>query len=232
MNPKGVKAVIPVITFDGPSGSGKGSIGRWLAKELGWHYLDSGALYRVLALAAERLGIDLENERALSALALSFQVCFSEETGDIYLEKDCVTKAIRSEQCAANASKIAALATVRVALLNKQRAFCKAPGLIADGRDMGTVVFPEACFKFFIEASVEQRAQRRYLQLKERGENVSLVEVQQQLAARDQRDRQRADAPLRPAIEGLIVDTTTLGVEAVCAHIKHVLQSSSAGLLT
>jgi cytidylate kinase len=222
---------VSVITVDGPSGSGKGAISRWLAKELGWHYLDSGALYRVLSLAAEQVGLAVQDEAALADLASSLAVRFNDVTGDVYFKNVCVTQAIRSEACAARASKIAVLPRVRVVLLDKQRAFCKAPGLVADGRDGGTVVFPEAILKFFIEASVEERARRRYLQLKALGENVSLEALQQQLSERDKRDRARADAPLKPAQGAIVVDTTTLGVEAVCAHLKERVQSSSAGLL-
>ncbi len=213
---------IPIITLDGPSGSGKGAVGRWLAKHLGWHYLDSGALYRLVALAAMQRSIASDDETALCALTQVLQLRF-EDGGAIYLDGHCVTELIRSEACSQMASQIALLPKLREALWRRQRAFARAPGLVADGRDMGTVIFPEAPFKFFLEASLEQRVQRRFLQLKEAGQNVNLEDLRQQMALRDQRDTNRADAPLRPAGDAVVIDTTVLGVRAVCETIMQVI---------
>lgn len=215
----------PVLTLDGPSGSGKGAVGRLLAKQLGWHFLDSGALYRVVALAAIQRSMPANDEVALCRLALSLSPVFTEDE-QIYLDETCVTPLIRSEDCSQMASKIALLPALRLALLERQRAFAKPPGLVADGRDMGTVVFPDAPFKFFLEASIEERTKRRYWQLKEAGQNVSLEDLQRQMVLRDQRDSTRADAPLKPAKDALVIDTMALGVEAVCERIMQVIKLS------
>jgi CMP/dCMP kinase len=221
---------IPIMTLDGPSGSGKGAVGRMLAKQLGWHFLDSGALYRVVALAAIQASIRPRDEVALCALAHAVEIVF-EDSGRILLRAGLdpdpynhdVTTLIRAEDCSQMASEIAELPNLRLALLARQRAFATSPGLVADGRDMGTVVFPEAPFKFFLEASPELRAERRYWQLKETGQNVSLADLQRQMVLRDARDRTRADAPLKPAEDAVVIDTTVLGVEAVCAQIMQMI---------
>ena len=213
----------PVITIDGPSGSGKGTVAGRLAKELGWNLLDSGALYRLLAFAAGNHGVALDNEALLSTLAAHLDVQFVGATegspARIILEGDDVTHAIRGEDVAAGASKVAALPAVRAALLQRQRAFQEFPGLVADGRDMGTVVFPDAPLKVFLTASAEERARRRYLQLKAKGDDVSLPRLLDEIRARDERDTQRAIAPLKPAADAIQLDSTELSIEQVLQRI-------------
>ena len=216
-------ALAPVITIDGPSGSGKGTVAGILAKRLGWNLLDSGALYRLLAFAAGNHGVALDNEALLEKLAAHLDVQFVGATegtsARIILEGDDVTHAIRSETVAAGASKVAALPAVREALLLRQRAFQEAPGLVADGRDMGTVVFPDAPLKVFLTASAEERARRRYLQLKAKGDDVSLSGLLDEIRARDERDTQRAIAPLKPAADAIQLDSTELSIEQVLERI-------------
>uniref|UniRef100_UPI0030D97AA7 (d)CMP kinase n=1 Tax=Pseudomonas sp. RL_5y_Pfl2_69 TaxID=3088711 RepID=UPI0030D97AA7 len=213
----------PVITIDGPSGSGKGTVAGILAKRLGWNLLDSGALYRLLAFAAGNHGVALDNEALLEKLAAHLDVQFVGATDGkparIILEGDDVTHAIRSEAVAAGASKVAALPAVRDALLQRQRAFQELPGLVADGRDMGTVVFPDAPLKVFLTASAEERARRRYLQLKAKGDDVSLSGLLDEIRARDERDTQRAIAPLKPAADAIQLDSTELSIEQVLERI-------------
>lgn len=208
---------IPVITIDGPSGVGKGTITLHVAKKLGWHTLDSGAIYRVLALAAQYRNIASVDSIALVALA-SHMVVYFEPLADgihVIFEDEDVTQALRSENCATMASQIATLSGVRQALLARQRHFKKLPGLVADGRDMGTVVFPEAQVKIFLTATAEERAHRRYKQLKEKESNVKLANLIKEIAARDQRDSTRAVAPLAPAPDALVIDTTGMTIENV-----------------
>ena len=207
----------PVITVDGPSGSGKGTLCALLAKQLGWNLLDSGALYRLLAFAAGNHGIDLTNEEALKQLAAHLDVQFIDKR--IILEGEEVTDAIRNEQVGAGASMVASLPAVREALLQRQRAFQEMPGLVADGRDMGTVVFTEAPLKVFLTASAEERARLRYLQLKAKGDDVNLASLLDEIRARDERDTQRAVAPLKPAADAILLDSTELSIEQVLERI-------------
>ena len=211
-----------VIAIDGPSGSGKGTLAGLLAARLGWQLLDSGALYRLLAYAAGKHGIALDNEAALAMLAANLDVQFV--AGGIILEGESVTERIRNEQVGAGASQVAALPAVRDALLQRQRAFREAPGLVADGRDMGTVVFPDAPLKIFLTASAEERARRRYLQLEAKGEDVSLPSLLEEIQARDDRDMNRAVAPLKPAVDAIQLDSTEMSIEEV---LERILQEAA-----
>jgi cytidylate kinase len=216
----------PVITIDGPSGSGKGTVTVQVAKYLGWHVLDSGAIYRVLALAAEQAGIAPTNEAALSSLALQLQVEFVD--GKTLLNGASVGRAIRTETVGAYASQIASLEKVRESLLQRQRDFRQLPGLVADGRDMGTVVFTDAPLKIFLTASAEERARRRYLQLKEAGHSVNLPALVEEIRARDERDTNREVAPLKPADDALVLDSTTLTIEQVVERV--LAEATTRGL--
>lgn len=212
----------PVVAIDGPSGSGKGTIAHRLAAKLGFHVLDSGSLYRLLALAAQQHGVGVGNEPALEVLAAHLDVQFQQGAdGDavIILEGEDVTTIIRSEEIGKAASQVAALPAVRQALLQRQQAFREAPGLVADGRDMGTVVFQDACLKIFLTATAEARAERRYKQLLEKGFDASLPALIEDIRGRDDRDINRAVAPLRPADDAIILDSTQLGIEAVMAKL-------------
>ena len=213
----------PVITIDGPSASGKGTISALVARALGWQMLDSGALYRLVAYAALKHGVPLDDVGRLEQIARDLNVHFkaggnNQET-NIYLDDENVTGAIRGEDCGNAASTVAAIPEVRTALLDRQRAFQQQPGLVADGRDMGTVVFPDAILKIFLTASAEERAKRRYKQLIEKGVSVTLADLFNEIAERDQRDSQRAAAPLKPANDAVELDTTHMTISAVVDHI-------------
>ncbi|HEX7028731.1 MAG TPA: (d)CMP kinase [Gammaproteobacteria bacterium] len=210
---------VPIITVDGPSGSGKGTISQRLADWLQWQLLDSGALYRLVALAANREGVDLENGPALARIALNLDIAFDAKAGEgvqTYLKGEDVSGELRTEECGRSASIVAAIPSVREALLARQRAFARPPGLVADGRDMGTVVFPQADLKIFLTASDEARAERRYKQLNQKGIGANLADLLRDIRARDERDLNRATSPLKPAADALVLDTTAMGVPEVC----------------
>ena len=213
---------IPVITIDGPSGAGKGTVARIVAEQLGWHLLDSGAIYRVLAVAAQHHNISVDDEDSLLPVAahldVQFQIC-SEGEGKVILEGEDVSNAIRTEEIGALASKVAAFPRVREALLRRQRAFKVAPGLVADGRDMGTVVFTQAPIKVFLTASAEERAQRRFNQLNEKGFDVKIGRLLDDIRLRDERDQNRKVAPLIAAEGALIIDSTELSIDEVVGKI-------------
>jgi cytidylate kinase len=222
---------IPVLTIDGPSGSGKGTISRAVADALGWHLLDSGALYRAVGFAAGEEGIDLSDADAVTRCAETTKIAFRDpkdgrETRVVVNGHDA-TDELRTETAAAAASAIAAIPSVRAALFDKQRAFRRSPGLVADGRDMGTVIFPEAPFKVFLTASAEERAKRRYKQLKEKGLNVTLSSLLREIEARDERDANRKVAPLKPASGALIVDTTGLPVGDVVRKVLALVRTGN-----
>jgi len=213
--------VLPIITIDGPSGAGKGTIARLLADKLGWPLLDSGAIYRVLALAAIHHHVELDNEEALTPLAGHLDVRFTSENAmiKVVLEGEDVSREIRSEKIGNAASKVAAFPRVREALLRRQRAFQTPDGLIADGRDMGTIVFPNAPIKIFLTASAQERAQRRFAQLQENGFDANIQSLLSEINERDERDRNRVVAPLVPADDALVVDSTGLTIEEVLAQV-------------
>ena len=216
---------IPVIAIDGPGGSGKGTITTRLARHLGWHFLDSGALYRLTALSAIKNGADLDNETGLGEIAAKLNIRFDAgEDGVIkILDGQDVSNLLRHEDTAAVASQIAAIPAVRAALASRQRQFRQLPGLVADGRDMGTVIFPDAKLKIFLTASAEVRAERRYKQLKDKGERVKLTRLFRDIKARDLRDQSRSIAPLRPAEDAVIIDSTNLDIDEVFEKVLSLI---------
>ncbi|MEI6896944.1 MAG: (d)CMP kinase [Psychromonas sp.] len=214
-----------IITIDGPSGSGKGTVCHLLATKLGWNLLDSGALYRILAFAALQQKIALDSSTELATLALNLDVAFVSNEGvvDTILNGDNVGDKLRTEVVAEAASRVASIQIVRDALLERQKAFYQAPGLIADGRDMGTVVFPDAPLKVFLDASAEERAQRRFYQLQNKGFDVKVAQILSEIKERDYRDRNRSVAPLRPASDAVEIDSTSLTIDEVVMQIVDLI---------
>jgi cytidylate kinase len=226
---------VPVMTIDGPSGSGKGTVSRAAARALCWTLLDSGALYRLVALAGRQAGVNLDDEPALARLAQAADIAFgSTRSGGeaVWLDGKDVTGAIRTEEAGNDASKVAALPGVRAALLERQRRFAVPPGLVADGRDMGTVVFPGAEVKIFLTASAAERASRRYKQLKEKGVAANLAALSLEIAERDLRDSTRAASPLIASADAVLLDTTGMSVDAVVERVLEVARGRlSRGVL-
>ena len=208
---------IPVIAIDGPSASGKGTVAQLVAKELGFHYLDSGALYRIVALAARQAGISWQDEAALAAMAAGLDIRFDD--GEIFLNRDNVSDAVRSEEMSQGASEVAVHQQVRRVLLDLQHAFRKSPGLVADGRDMGSVVFADAQTKVFLTASSAVRAERRYKQLISKGNHANLAQILADIEARDARDMQRSAAPLRQCADATLLDTSHLTIDQAVAAV-------------
>ena len=215
---------IPVLTIDGPSGAGKGTVSRLVAKKLGWNYLDSGSIYRSLAIAVQNQPIDLADEAAIAKVADAMALAF--DCGDelvVRLNGEDITVQIALESTGKIASQIASMPEVRRVLLQKQRDFRKAPGLVADGRDMGTVVFPEAEIKVFLTASVGERAKRRYKQLIEKGIDANLIQITNEIEERDRRDMERKTAPLAMASDALYIDSSDMGIDAVILEILNLI---------
>jgi cytidylate kinase len=215
---------VPVITIDGPSGAGKGTVSRALAKKLGWHFLDSGAIYRSLAVAVTQAAIDPHDVTAVVHVAESMDLQFeANDPPRIFLNGQDISREIQTEDCGSTASKIAAHGPVRQALLQKQRDFQREPGLVADGRDMGTVVFPDAPYKIFLTASAEVRAKRRHKQLKEKGVDVNLDRLTKEIEERDRRDKERAEAPLTVPDGAVLIDSSDLTIDQVIARCLDII---------
>ncbi len=218
---------VPVITVDGPSGSGKGTVSGCVAEQLGWHVLDSGALYRLTAYAARKSGIDFNYPLQVADIARNMHVDFDQ--GGVLLEGEDVSLAIRTEEAGNDASRVAAMEEVRAALLEWQREAAVAPGLVADGRDMGTTVFPQAPLKVFLTASAAERAKRRHKQLKEKGMTSNIADLAAEIRERDERDRSRAASPLVPARDAMVIDSTAIAIDAV---VERIIQAArDRGLL-
>jgi cytidylate kinase len=219
---------VSVIAIDGPGGSGKGTVALRLARDLGWHLLDSGALYRLVAVAAMDRGLTADDAEALGRLAADLDVEFAAAGEGIVVRlQGCdISDRLRAEEVSALSSQIAAVPAVRAALINRQRDFRQPPGLVADGRDMGTVIFPDAALKIFLTASPDARAKRRYKQLKEKGENVNLSRLSRDIEMRDQRDRTRAVSPLKAADDAHVIDSTELSIDEVMRRIHDLLHDS------
>jgi cytidylate kinase len=224
-----MNAAAPIVTIDGPSGSGKGTISRAVARHLGWRLLDSGALYRLVALAGLELGLHPDDRLGHVQAAGNMSVTFATDLTDerIFLNGRDVTGDVRSEAAGQGASRVAAWPQVRQVLLERQKAFAGPPGLVADGRDMGTVVFPRADLKIFLTASAAERAARRYKQLKDKGSDVSLAALSREIAERDLRDSTRAVAPLKPASDAHVIDSTGLSIEDVVERVLAIGRSRS-----
>jgi cytidylate kinase len=219
---------VPVIAIDGPSGVGKGTVARTVARRLGWHFLDSGSLYRILALAAKKAGIAEGDEAGVAALAPRLDIKFNLEDPDkegIIVDGEDLTGAVRTEATGQLASVIAVYPKVRAALLERQRAFRRPPGLVADGRDMGTVVFPDAGLKLFLDATPDERARRRLIQLRKAGIGANIAALREEIRGRDVRDRSRSVSPLKPADDAVTIDTTELSVDAVLARVGQLIEA-------
>jgi len=221
---------VPALTIDGPSGSGKGTIARIIAERLGWHLLDSGALYRAVGYAASMAGLDLSDAEAMTRCAETTKITFRDPKDGretrVYVNSHDATDELRTETVGAVASAIAAIPDVRTALVDKQLSFRRQPGLVADGRDMGTVIFPDAAFKVFLTASAEERAKRRYKQLKDKGLAVTLASLLREIEARDARDAARPVAPLKPAADAVLIDSTGMPVDAVVDKVLSLIQTA------
>lgn len=222
-----------IVAIDGPSGSGKGTLSQMLARHLGYHLLDSGALYRLVALAAIKRNLDLAAEKSIASVAAHLNVQFEVANSSlrIVLDGENVTDAIRQEIVGMNASRVAAYPEVREALLARQRSFAEAPGLVADGRDMGTVVFPNATVKIFLTASAEARAERRYKQLQAKGETVDKAALIEDIKERDDRDSNRAVSPLKPANDAVIIDSTNLGIDEVFNRMLEIINTKNSSVI-
>lgn len=223
----GQARAVPVVAIDGPVGSGKGTISTGLARRLGWHFLDSGSLYRLVAVASMEAGVSVEDEDAVSRIAAELDFEFIEKdnrTVSLLAGRD-VTDRLRNEEVSLMASRVAAIRSVRAAMVDRQRAFVRPPGLVADGRDMGTIIFPDADLKVFLTAGVEERAMRRYKQLKEKGESVNLPRLFREIKARDQRDMTRSIAPLKPAEDAVIIDSTENSIDEVLDLVYNLVEA-------
>ena len=220
---------VPVLAIDGPSGVGKGTVARIIAQQQGWHLLDSGAIYRAFALAVDARNIDVTDESALVEVANNLDLEFKSKVGSelvsVYLDGEDVSKVLRTEQTGEMASKIASIGVVRAALLKRQQAFAKTPGLVADGRDMGTVVFADAPFKVFLTASAQERANRRLKQLQNQGSEGIISQILADVVARDERDSSRKHSPLKPAKDALIIDTTELSIDKVITQVSELIKA-------